>query len=482
MKLVLTGSLVDIIKTCGHPPLGICYISSYLRKYGGFNDIVIIEREDDQIAAIRREKPDILGMSLHTIEVNEGIKLAEQVKSEFDIPILVGGPHFTFVPHTLPNSIDVAILHEGEQTTLELIQIFEKHGLKKDALKNLRGIAYHDNGRIKVTKRRPLIKNLDDIPFPARDLLKMKEFYLKPRRVFRGYLRRGTHMITSRGCPYRCVYCGSAKFWNTIRFHSAEYVVSEIEELINKYKVEAITFYDDLFIANKKRVEEILRLMKEHGLIGKVIFECQGRANLMNEKICKLLKEMGVVSIAFGFESGSEKILKYLKKGTVTVEQNKYSVNLCKKYGFLVEGTFMIGAPFETKEDMMKTLRFIKEQPLDAANIYVTTPLVGTELWDYAKAEGIVSENMDFSKTNIHANPTLEDNIYLNKMVSREEFGKIVEEFGKICSEINYSHINFRPRDLLSLDLIKRILAEPNQIWLYLRNILKRRLKIGIGK
>lgn len=482
MKIALTASLIDIIKTCGHPPLGICYVASYLRKYGGFNNIVILEREDDQLAAIRRENPDVLGISLHTIEVNEGVKLAEQVKSELDIPIIVGGPHFTFAPQTLPKSIDAAVLCEGEQTALELMQLFEKYGLKKESLANIKGLAYHDNGSVKVTEKRPLMKNLDEVPFPARDLLKMKDFYLKPRRIFRGYVRKGTHMITSRGCPYRCVYCGSAKFWDTIRFHSAEYVVNEIEELVSKYKVEAITFYDDLFIANKKRIEDILRLMRERALVGKVIFECQGRANLMNEDICKLLKEMGVASLAFGFESGSEKTLKYLKKGTVTVEQNKYAIKLCKKYGFLVEGTFMIGAPDETKEDMMETLKFVKEQPLDAANIYVTTPLIGTELWDYAKAQGMLKDDIDFSKTNIHANPTLEDNIYLNKNVSREEFGKIVEEFKKICEEINYSHINFRPQDLLSLDLMKRIVAEPNQLLLYLKNIVRRKLGIGVGK
>ena len=290
MKLALTASLADIIRTCGHPPLGIAFIASYLRKYGNFHNTIIIDKEDE-MKRIRDEKPDVLGISLHSIEVESGIKLAKKVKSEFDIPVIVGGAHYTFMPKTLPDCFDVAVMREGEHTTLELMQLFERTGgFNPDDLKKIKGIAYHKNNNIEITEGRGLIKDLDIVPLPARDLLKMEEYYLKPRRIFRGYLRRGTHMMSSRGCPYKCVYCCSSKFWKTIRFHSAERVLEEFKELINKYKVEAITLYDDLFIADKKRLRKISELVQQE-IPGKLIFNCQGRANLMNDETCKLLKK-----------------------------------------------------------------------------------------------------------------------------------------------------------------------------------------------
>jgi len=477
MKLALAGSLIKMIKTCGHPPLGLAYIASYLRKYGGFDDIVIIDKEDT-MKGVMRERPDVVGFSLHSIEVKDGIELAKQIKSELDIPIIVGGAHFTFLPKTLPKQFDIAAMGEGEQTVLELMQSYEKcGGFETEELKKIKGIAFRHKNSIKVNERRPLIPDLDKLPFPARDLLDMEHFYLKPRRIFRGFVRKGTHMITSRGCPYRCVFCCSTNFWQKTRFHSAEYVVNEIKELIETYKVEAITIYDDLFVADRKRVEKIVNLMKQEGLQDEAIFCCTGRANLMDDKLCKLLKEMGVVNMMFGLESGSQKILSYLKKDTVTVEQNKRAVRIAKKYGFFVEGSFMIGSPNETKEDMMKTLDFIKQNPLDYAAFYITTPHIGTELWDHAKSHGMVSEDMDYSKENLHPTENFEQNIFINKKVTKEEFSEIVREFGEVCDRINFGSINLKYRDVLSPDLWKRIITEPIQGWLYFKHLLKGRVK-----
>jgi radical SAM superfamily enzyme YgiQ (UPF0313 family) len=407
------------------PPLGIAYIASYIRKYSDFDNIVIVDKEDP-IKRIKKEKPDIVGISSMTHEFHLAKKLAEEIKTRFDVPIIIGGYHISLLPHHIAGTkFDIGVLGEGEQTMTELLRVYEKYGkFSVDKIKKVSGIVFQSGKSIKITERRPLIEPLDSIPYPARDLLKMKEYYMTIRKAMFG--RFGIHlsMITSRGCPYKCVFCCNTQFWQRARFHSPEYVVGEIKELIEKYKADGIILFDDLFIANKKRVEEIADLVSKEKINEKVEFHIYGRANLIDEKICMVLKKMNVTVVEFGLESGSDKILSYLKRGTVTVNDNRRALRLCKKFGFKTAGSFITGSPNETEEDLKLTLSLLNDKNLDIAHVYQLTPLPGTEIWKLAKKYGMVSDDPTFNFEQLLMRK-FKPNIILTKEIDEEKYRKI---------------------------------------------------------
>lgn len=380
------------------PPLGLVYIPAYLREYLDYDGTVVELSEEGSFEDIKKHEPDIIGFSCVTRDYTKVRDLARRCKEELGIPTLLGGHHITPIPHTVGPEFDVAVLGEGEQTLLELMEVFLKAGKwDSEILRSVRGIVYQEDGRVTVTAPRKLIEPLDRVPFPARDLLDMEKYtrpvydwsFVKPLRI--------ASISTSRGCPYKCVYCTASVFWRKYRGFSAGYVVEELRRILECYPADVIYIADDLFIADKARLREIVELIEKYGINDEVRFWANARANLVDEEVCSLLKRMNLWHITFGFESFSEPVLKFLKKGTVSVEQNKAAFALAKKYDFDVEGNFMVGSPFETKEDMMRTYNFIKDNDLDSFGVQVTTPLPGTELWQMAKERSLVTEDMDFT-------------------------------------------------------------------------------------
>ncbi|MFQ6020454.1 MAG: B12-binding domain-containing radical SAM protein [Candidatus Aenigmatarchaeota archaeon] len=446
-----------------YPSLGVGYLSSYVKQNTDFKTSVIDTAIEDPINRLTKERPDIIGISSSTLEFHEAIELSKKIKEIFDVPIIVGGSHISALPHTLQDSFDIGIIGEGEQTLVELLKLFEKYGFSSNKLKNINGIVFHDKNNNKITKSRELIRPLDRIPMPDYDLFNMK-YYLKKQDHFPRKHGKGMSMITSRGCPYRCVFCGSSHFWRMLRYHSAEYSVNVMKFLIDKYDVEFINIFDDIFVIDIKRLKEIVKLIREEGIHKKVTFGIQSRANIMSDEICKLLKQMNVYYLGFGLESGSEKILNYLKKGTVTVEDNKNAVKMCKKYNFAVGSGFMVGNPNETEKDMNDTLKFIQENNMDSCTVYITAPLPGTELWEYAKKEGLVSDNMDWSKINQFFTG---DNVILSKM-DREKFTMI---YNKILRASTVSKI--RSNILHPFSLTSYFIKNPFAIIKYLKQIRK---------
>lgn len=433
-------ALVCLDKTSGDPPLGLAYIASYIRKYGGFNDIIIVDKED-ALKRIKKEKPDVVGFSSMTYEFHNVNAFAGIIKKEFNVPTIIGGIHISALPQHLSRSnFDLAVLGEGEQTMLELMQVYEKYGeFPKNELKRINGVAFRGNGKVFITKPREFIEPLDKIPYPARDLLKMKDWYLTPRRTqFQENIGIYTSALTSRGCPYNCTFCSSTKFWKKVRFNSPQCVLGEIKELVEKYKVDGIAFADDLFIADKRRLEEIVKLVREEGFNKKIEFFVDARANLIDDKTCKLLRSMNVTAIFFGLESGCERTLNYLKKGSVTVKQNRNALKVCKENGLRTWGSFIIGNPGETKEDMMKTLDLVRDRNLDIANVGQLTPFPDNEVWSYAKEIGVVSDDFgfDFSQLTLDYKP----DIILTKEMSRENFKKIFFMFQKELAKKYYAN------------------------------------------
>ncbi|MDD5513435.1 MAG: radical SAM protein [Candidatus Omnitrophica bacterium] len=477
MKLVLFN-IADIKQKSRYSSLGLAYIASYLGKYSSGVDTLILE--GNVAEKLRLIKPDIIGIYAVTQQFNAAERFARKIR-EFNrqAVIILGGYHISALPHTLPEAFDIGVLGEGEETTRQLINLFNAQGWEKTNLRDIAGIVFREDGRITVNPQRSLIDDLDRIPFPNRALLS--------RTLF-------PNIITSRGCPYKCIFCASTRFWKKARFHSAEYVVSEIEELVGRYKAVHISIWDDLFIADKERFSGICDLISKRSIQKKVSFACALRSNLVDDKLCRDLKRMNITRVSLGFESGSERILAALKCGSVSVSDHLKAARLCKKYGFYVSGTFMIGIPGEQEDDLRSTLQLIRELKLPGGgNIALATAFPGTGFWDYAKARNLVSDNMDFSRLSVmttdFSSPDKFSGILLSDGVPKTRFfalaSQIQEEANKnyilgLMHKGNFSWrylrlLFYRPRDifLIAIFLVKSILQKKSALmgrYLYYKN------------
>lgn len=345
-----------------------------------------------------------------TQNYNRAIGYAKIAK-RYELPVIIGGVHISALPSTLTSDMDVGVIGEGEETIIDLFNLFEEKGhFHKHELENINGVVFRRNDELIVTKKRKPILPLDKILMPARDLFAINE---------------STYMFTSRGCPYRCTFCASSRLWGKVRFFSAKYVVNEIEHLIKKYNIKEIGFWDDLFIVDKKRVKQILDLLKKKNILGKVTFSCTARSNLVDDELARLLQQMNIESVGMGIESGCPAILEYLKGRNISVTDHINALKILRNYGIKPHVSFIIGSPKESREDILQTLRFIKENRITSFDIYVLTPFPGTPVWDYAKAKNLVSEDMNWGVLNQNFGENHNNAIILSERLTREEIYKL---------------------------------------------------------
>jgi radical SAM superfamily enzyme YgiQ (UPF0313 family) len=433
MKILLVSAVNTSVEIeVRYPQLGLGYLVNYARHRLGkdVHEFKIVSTAVEE--ALDHFKPDLVGIS--SFSQNYGIvKQYASLCKKKKLPVIVGGIHISLLPASFSREMDVGVLFEGEETMAELVHLYDKWGrFDTDTLSSIKGILFWRDGQLQFTEPRPLIENLDHIPLPARELLNI----------------RGTHlsMFTSRGCPYRCVFCASSRFWATTRFASAQYVADEIKELYYNYGAKLISFYDDLFIANKQRVRELLDILDSDGILGKVSFSCSARSNLVDDETAKLLKKLNVVSVALGLESGHPRILRYLKGGSVTVENNADAVKSLDRNGIAPNAAFVIGSPTETKEEIMATYNFIKNVPLRNFNVYVMTPFPGTPIWSEAVEKGLIAENFDNWSIldTVHFSRHHKRAIILSETLSRKEIYKIYRAFQRLrywtCFKNAYRH------------------------------------------
>jgi anaerobic magnesium-protoporphyrin IX monomethyl ester cyclase len=397
-----------------YPSLGLGYLASALRSRFGrdaFHFKIVYEHVARELTEFR---PDIVGIRCVSQNYGRARAYAQMAKRR-GLPVLIGGVHISAVPTSLSRDMDVAVIGEGEETIVELLGAFIATGrLDTNRLGDIQGLAYWHDGQVNITQARAPILHLDDIPFPARDLLSIDMH---------------TYMFTSRGCPYRCIFCFSTRYWPKVRFASAEYVVNEIKEIISSYHVSLISFYDDLFIADRQRLEQIASLLEAGNIVGKVRFSCNCRANLLGEDTVRLLKRMGIVSVSMGLESGSDRILKSLKGEQISVADNERAVALLNKYGIAANASFVIGSPMETREEILQTLDFIKSNDLSYVDVYMLTPLPGTPIWEYAESRGLVSDSMDWEKLNINFGRNPQNAIVLSETLTRDDLLQLYRLF-----------------------------------------------------
>jgi len=420
--------------------LGLGYLAASLRN-AFEKDALNFKIVDSNFAwHLRDFSPDVVGITSVTQNFNLAKRYAGMAK-EHGAPVIVGGIHISCLPHSLTIDMDAGCIGEGEKTLVELVRLFADTGrLSGPELANIRGIVYFDRDERKVTPPREPVKDLDQIAMPARDLLK---------------IGRHSYMFTSRGCPYDCIFCASTQFWNKLRFFSAEYVVREIETLVYEYGVRTISFFDDLFIGNLPRLRKIVELLEGKDFLQKVSFTCSARANLVSDEVAALLKRMRVRSVGMGLESGSDETLRYLKGNNISVADNARAVAILKEHKITANASFVIGSPRETKEEVLKTYAFIKNNPLSLFDTYVLTPYPGTMIWEYAKTKALVSEDMDWSRLNVNFNIYDKNAVILSEVLSPRELVVLYRRFQRLRLFTNLKNVWTTPqlRDLPGMAL-----------------------------
>lgn len=399
------------------PAIGPLYIASYLAKYGNYRNIQVMECGKTDSNALKRVNPDIVGISSITQNFTIAKRLCAEIKQSLDVPIIIGGFHITALPQTMTPDMDIGVIGEGEQTMLDLVYAYEDHGLDKRYLNAINGITYRDENRLVATPKRELITPIDIIPYPARHLIDYDPSQVKS-------------VITSRGCPYHCQFCSQASMWNSIRYHSPEYVIGEIRQIWQDYRPKSIGLDDDLFAVNKPRLRKMIELARQESWFGKIKFICSARANLADNETAKLLKELGVYSVFMGFETFTEKNLNYLKCNSVTVQQNKDAINTFSDAGLEIIGSFIIGSPDETKEEMLETLNTIKNSKLTYFEVNALLPLPVTKVWEEAKARGLVSDDMNWSELGFSLPENPNSRVIVSK-IPREELLQVLQLFLK---------------------------------------------------
>ncbi len=374
---------------------------------------------------IKKYNPTIVGMGTTTTKMRSAVKIAaisKQINPK--IKVVIGGLHSTILPEDMLKSkdVDYAVRGEGEITFLELVKALEK-GSSLSAIQGIRGLSYKDaKGKQINTPDRPFLENLDELSFPDKNLIIEEQ---KAKATYR-------IIFCSRGCPYRCNYCNTAAIWGRkVRYHSVQRVIEEIKKIKREEKTDTIQFFDDTFTLSPKWVTELCNEMLKQELNMK--WSCLTRLDRLDEKVLTLMKKAGCNGIAMGVESGSQRVLDLVKKD-ITLEKIFEGQRIINKVGIPWDAFIMLGMPYETKEDMMATLRIMRQLHCRSIILSVFTPYPGTELYQVTKEMGFLSETTDWEK---YSHQSAENNF--NKNVTHEEYRAILEEAVRIADRKNMS-------------------------------------------
>lgn len=400
ITLIFPPSLYQTKQTM--PPLGIAWIAAVLRE-NGYPDVSLIDSvinkytSEDIINILKNNTPDIIGVSFGTQNRFYAFDLIREIKKYFpDISLVAGGPHPTLTADDIMRNIpevDIVIRGEGEYTFLDLVKTIDKKG----DLRKVDGISFRDDVRQVINNQpRAPIEDLDSLPLPARDLLPIDKY----RQTIPLSDKICTSMISARGCPYNCVYCSTAEQWgHKIRHRSADNVVNEIKHLMKNYKLDGVGFFDDVFTMNKNRVIEICKKIIDEKL--NISWWCEARANTIDKEMVDWMKRSGCVHISMAIESGSDKILKNIRKA-ITVEQGIEAAKIIKQAGIKLKVFFMHSLPGETYDDIKKTVflsRYLENKfKVDESTQSLTMIYPGTELERIAKENGTLPKDFSWSK------------------------------------------------------------------------------------
>ncbi len=428
------------------PSLGILFLAAITRQKGfptALADASALSLTGSALLhLVEAERPDVLGLSASTFSIFHAASFAALVKEQFpDMTVIIGGPHVSAAPlETMERFavFDVAVIGEGEETIIDLLEAMSVDS----PLLEIPGIVLRNDGKIISTGRRQFLSDLDQLPYPAWDLLEgFPEKYLPaPFKVRR---TPAASLVTSRGCPNKCIFCDRSVFGTSCHAFSADYVVGMIRHLVENFGIREFSFEDDTFITFKKRLVAICQ-----GIIDlrvEVSWTCLGRVNGVDSETLQLMRRAGCWQISFGIESGCQEILTAIHKN-VTLEQIEKALTLCSDAGILSKGFFIVGHPGETHETLSRTFGFAMKLPLDDISVTMLTPFPGTEIFDRAAEFG--EFDSDWSRMN------LLNTVFIPHGLTREDLEQHQRKMLK--------QFYLRPRIILGY--LRRLVANPAMI------------------
>lgn len=372
--------------------LGIGYLVAYCIKQGFDVDFIDMGAEGYSISElcsfIKKKKPAVIGITIVTLMMGISIKIAHAVKAtNSKILIVVGGPHPTALPEqTLKEApFDVVIRGEGEMTCTKLLERY----LNGNSFHGLHGITFKDGEKILSERASGFVEELDELPFAYR---KPQTIHLYKNQVYFDDPRATSYnLIATRGCPYRCTFCGqSVIFDQKVRRRSAKNVFAEIEMAYKKFNIRYFFFEDSTFVFSRRLVEDICSLIMNSSM--KIKWGCMGRLDLVDEDFYSLMREAGCVFLHFGVESGNNKVLRSIRKN-FTVEKVRKAVDIVREIGIPFNTSFILGFPEDTRETIRETIDFAKELNSDYVSFSLATPYPGSELYDNVTANGWKLDN-----------------------------------------------------------------------------------------
>jgi len=371
------------------PPLGILYVAKILENDGDSVTIFDFSAEpfDQHRLSTAVRLVDAVGITVMSSSFNEVKNLIDLIKQQCpDIPVLIGGPHCSLIPEKAleETQADICVQGDGETVIIDIKQALNSN---KD-FSEIPGVTFRTTTSIKHGPPGQLIRDLNTIPFPARHLVKHYVY----GREYNPHLQAGefTSIITSRGCPYNCHFCSRGSInMQRYRMRSNENILAELKE-IQQQGYRHIVFADDCFPANTKQAYALFDAIINENLDLKFSVTAS-RVDVADKELYKKMKLAGVTHIQFGLESGNQDVLDFYHKQT-TVEAIKKAVCMSHETGFFTIGSFIFGAPFETKQHFKRTLSFAKSLPLDSVSFLPLRYMIGSELWNQAVNDGKFSE------------------------------------------------------------------------------------------
>ena len=375
------------------PPLGILYCAGVL-KAGGI-EVSLLDQPakrfslDQTVNWVKKEDPDILGFSVLLSTAKEAPKIAERVKTENpNITVVFGSHHSTFNAERILEKypfVDIVVRGEGEYTSLEIARCLEE----QREIDKVEGVTFRRNGRIVSNPNRPLNKDVEALPFPDRDLAGVQ--YSSAIFGVKINSKKFTTMLSSRGCPFNCSFCGIRKFTRRVwRPRSVENVMAELEYLQSE-GYEQFLFADDNFTLNGKRVSKLCRRIKKAGM--DIEWFCDSRVDHVSYDMFREMVKAGCRCLFFGIESANQRILDYYRKG-ITPEQSQKAVCKARKAGVdVIVGSFIVGAPDETEREVVNTLQFANKLDIDVPDVNILGAQTGTDIWNDLVAKGLLNED-----------------------------------------------------------------------------------------
>jgi radical SAM superfamily enzyme YgiQ (UPF0313 family) len=405
-----------------YPPLGLLYISAFLKKYA--IDVRVFDSTFSEYELLQNHilehRPKVIAVYANLMTKVNNIRLMKWVKScpELqDSKIVMGGPDVTFnYENYLKFGADYIVIGEGEQTMQELCEAI----LQTKEVANVNGIAYQDlKGKLIKTLPREKIKQMDELPIPDRNAIELKK-YLEVWKEFHG--TSTLNISTQRGCPYTCKWCSTAVYGKSYRRRSPALVADEIEFLLEEYQPDSLWFVDDVFTVNHKWLGELHQEFLKRKI--KIPFECITRAERLNDLVLQQLKEMGCQKIWIGAESGSQRIIDEMDR-RVQIDTVRDMIIKTKTFG-IQTGTFiMVGYPTETEEDIHQTVKYLKSANPDSFTITVAYPIKGTGL--YAQIQDKITTTLKWDRST-------DRDIDFNRTYSRKYYDYAVRY---IVNEVN---------------------------------------------